>query len=191
LSPRRIGYWQSVCFQLIRRKFKYGGDFLAFDHDHAVGISHNQIARAYGHAAALDRVIDQAGDKLGRAIGIRPDGVHRETQFANLVAIPRGRVQDDPCHALGPALVRHDRAHQGARLIRLAIDNDDIAGSGHRNCGMNHEVVSGANLDGQRRPAQAGSRIQRRHAAVHAAAAAIDIRQQRGGELRSTCYEVR
>ena len=49
----------------------------------------------------------------------------------------------------------HDRAHQRAIAVGLAVDHQDIARLGHRHRSVNHQIVTGPNFYRERRTTQA------------------------------------
>ena len=87
----------------------------------------------------------------------------------------------------GLALVHHDRAHERAGLIALAVDDDDVAGLGEGHRRVNHQVVARANFYRERGAGNRHRRIERLDPAMERAAPSGDVGQDRcleAGRLR-------
>jgi hypothetical protein len=163
---------------------QHGGCLGALDHDHAVGVAHHQVARVHRRTAAGDGVIDATGHELGRTCRIEAGAEHRKAQLQQLELVADRAIHDHAAKACLLAGAEHQRTHQGRSLVSLAVDDQDIAGLGQGDGGVDHQVVSGAHLDGEGRAGELHVLMHGRHACVHGAAAACHVGQDGGLEAR-------
>ena len=77
-------------------------------------------------------------------------GAHREdgeVHLVNLQAVAHCAIHDHTRYAKLAAGRHHDGAHQRGCLISLAVNHQHIAGFGHGNSRVDHQVVARAHFD--------------------------------------------
>jgi hypothetical protein len=129
---------------LLRRELEHERRLLALDDRDAVGIADHEVARVHGHAADRDRVVDASRHVLGGAVRVGADRVDGIAHLHDLLAVAHRGVDHDAGDAELHAGVHHDRAHQRAGGVALAVDDEDVARLRDLHRGVDHQVVAGA-----------------------------------------------
>ncbi len=110
--------------------------------DHcAVRVEHDDVAVPDGRASDLHRTADRARDTFLRSLHAyvaRPD---RKTEPTQLLDVSDGGVDQDCRDLAGHRLRRQEVAHEGDGRGGRHGQDEDLAGRGLRNRGMDHQVV--------------------------------------------------
>lgn len=108
---------------------------------------------------------------------VGPFGLVPEAKLGDFLAVAHRGVDHHARDAQLNAGVHHDRAHQRARGIALAVDDQHVTRFRELHGGVDHEVVARAHLDSERRSRKSRLRRDGGNAPIERAAAARHIRE--------------
>jgi hypothetical protein len=160
------------------------------DHGDAVGVADHQVAGVDADATDRDRVVQAAGDELGRAVRVEAGAYigRPSSRIATLSRTAPSMTTGD--HAERHALLAHDLAISA--LDRSPLPSTMITSQAWRSPSrVNHQVVAGADFDGQCRGRRTSSSATAAPSVRSAHRATGDVGQDRGRVLRGLFDDLR